>query len=182
MLRAEPRTRWHLAATSVTSILMRIELEDAPQAGWVSLTQASLRCVLGGILLLHGLDKLKHPSDHTAMLTSLHFPEAPMLTQVVFGLELLAGACLIVGRFTRTAAFVAMCDVALHAAFSYMLGEMWPIPAKLEPVALMVATSCFFLVVGSGPFGLDYVLKRRARLRAIARDDIWSRPPYVSSR
>jgi hypothetical protein len=46
----------------------------------------------------------------------------------------------------------------------------------------MLATSCFFLVVGSGPFGLDYVLKRRARLRAIARDDIWSRPPYVSQR
>jgi uncharacterized membrane protein YphA (DoxX/SURF4 family) len=161
---------------------MRIELEDAPQAAWVSLTQASLRCVLGAILLRHGLEKLQHPSDHTAMLTSLHLPEAPLLTQAVFALELLAGACLIFGRFTRTAAFLAMFDVALHAAASFALGEMWPMPAKLEPIALMVAVCCFFLVVGSGPFGLDYVLKRRARLRAIARDDIWSRPPYVRSR
>ena len=161
---------------------MRIELEDAPQAGWVSLTQASLRCVLGGILLLHGLAKLQHPSDYTDQLVSLHLPEAAVLTQIVYGIELLAGACLIVGRFTRTAAFVAVCDVALHAALSFALGELWPLPAKLEPIALTVAASCFFLVVGSGPFGLDYVLKRRARLRAIARDDIWSRPPYVSSR
>lgn len=161
---------------------MRIELEDAPQAGAVSLTQALLRCVLGGIFLLHGLEKLQHPGDYTAMLKDLSMPEAPVLTQVVFGLELLTGACLIVGRFTRTAAFVGMCDVALHATFSFALGELWPMPAKLEPVALTVAAGLFFLVVGSGPFGLDYVLKRRARLKAIARDDIWSRPPYVSPR
>jgi len=38
------------------------------------------------------------------------------------------------------------------------------------------------LVVGSGPYGLDPVFKRRARLRAIAKDEIWSRPPYVSHR
>lgn len=161
---------------------MRIELDDTPQASLVSLTQASLRCVLGGIILFHGLDKLQHPGAYAEQLESAALPEPLLLTQVMFALELLVGACLIVGRFTRTAAFLAICDTALHVALSAMLDKSWHAPAKLEPVFLTLAASCFFLAVGSGPYGLDPFFKRRARLRAIAKDEIWSRPPYVSHR
>jgi uncharacterized membrane protein YphA (DoxX/SURF4 family) len=161
---------------------MRIELDDTPQASLVSLTQASLRCVLGGIILFHGLDKLQHPAAYAEQLERAGLSEAQLLTQAVLALELLAGACLLVGRFTRTAAFFAVCEVALLVAFSGALGDFRHTPAKFEPIALMLAASCFFLVVGGGPYGLDHVFKRRARLRAIARDDIWSRPPYVSHR
>ena len=159
---------------------MRIELDDTPQASLVSLTQASLRAVLGGIILGHGLEKLQHPAPYAEQLESAGLPDALLLAQVVFALELLVGACLILGRFTRTAAFVALCDIALQVALRAALGESWQTPATLELALLEVAICGFLLVVGSGPYGLDPFFKRRARLRAIARDEIWSRPPYVS--
>jgi len=161
---------------------MRIELDDTPQASLVSLTQASLRVVLGGIIFFHGLDKLQHPAPFAEQLEHAGLPDALLLTQVIFALELLIGACLIVGRFTRTAAFVALCDIALHVALQAALGETWQTAANVERVLLQVAICGFLLVVGSGPYGLDPFFKRRARMRAIARDEIWSRPPYVSHR
>lgn len=157
---------------------MRIELEDTPQAGWVSLTQAALRGMLGGIIFFHGYEKLQQPAAYAEQLESAGLPDALLLTQVVFVLQLLIGACLIVGRFTRTAAFLAVFDTALQAALS----ETWQNPATLESTLLKLAICAFLLIVGSGPYGLDPILKRRARLRAIARDEIWSRPPYVSHR
>ena len=161
---------------------MRIELDDTPQASLVSLTQASLRGVLGGIIFFHGWGKLQHPALYAEQLESADLPDALLLTQVIFGLELLVGACLIVGRFTRTAAFVAICDIALHVALRAALGETWQTTANVELLVLELAICAFLLVVGSGPYGLDPFFKRRARARAIARDEIWSRPPYVSHR
>jgi uncharacterized membrane protein YphA (DoxX/SURF4 family) len=159
---------------------MRIELDDTPQASLVSLTQAGLRCALGGIILFHGIGKLQHPAAYAEQLTNAGLPDALLLTQVLFSLELLIGGCLIVGRFTRTAAFFAVCDIALQVALNSALGNPWQTPAILEPTLLMLAVCGFLLVVGSGPYGLDPFFKRRARLRAIAKDEIWSRPPYVS--
>lgn len=161
---------------------MRIELDDTPQASLVSLAQASLRGVLGGIMLCHGLGTLQHPAPYADQLEKAGLPDALVLTQVVFALELLVGGCLVLGRFTRTAAFVAACDIALHVALGAALGESWQTPATLELLILKIAICGFLLVVGSGPYGLDPFFKRRARLRAIARDEIWSRPPYVSHR
>lgn len=161
---------------------MRIELDETPQASLVSLTQAGLRAVLGGIVLIHGLDKLQHPAPYAEQLEKAGLPDALLLTQVVFALELLVGGCLVLGRFTRTAAFLAIWDIVLHVALSAALGETWQNPANLELLLLKVALCGFLLVVGSGPYGLDPFFKRRARLRAIARDEIWSRPPYVSHR
>jgi uncharacterized membrane protein YphA (DoxX/SURF4 family) len=138
--------------------------------------------VLGGIILFHGLEKLQQPASYAEQLERVGLPDTLLLTQVVFGLELLVGGCLIMGRFTRTAAFLAICDLVLDVALAAALGESWQSPAILEPMFLKLAICGFLLVVGSGPYGLDPFFKRRARLRAIARDEIWSRPPYVSHR
>jgi len=159
---------------------MRIELEDTPQAAIVSCAQAMLRCVLGGIMVLHGLEKLHAQSAYASLLERAGLPETDTVASVVMGLEFLAGACLILGRYTRFAALVAVGDLALAAAIDFAVGDFWQVPVKLEVAALTLAVSGLFLVVGSGPYGLDQVLRRRARLRAIARDEIWSRPPYVT--
>jgi uncharacterized membrane protein YphA (DoxX/SURF4 family) len=162
---------------------MRIELEDTPQAHLVSLTQACLRMVLGGIVLLHGFEKLQHPDVYEALLQRAGVFEAALFAKGVLALELLAGACLLLGRYTRTAAGLGLVDLACEVALGFALGELdLANPVTLEPAALILAASCFFMVVGGGPFALDHWFKERRRLRAIARDDIWSRPPYVSHR
>jgi uncharacterized membrane protein YphA (DoxX/SURF4 family) len=161
---------------------MRIELEDTPQAGLVSTAQAVLRCVLGGLLILHGMQKLHFPGAYEVLLGRAGLTEVETLAKCVLALELLAGAGLVLGRFTRTAAFLVVCDVLLGIGLSLRLGELTELASALEGSALTLAASSFFLVVGSGPYGLDHVLRRRARLRAIAKDDLWSRPPYVTHR
>jgi len=160
---------------------MRIEL-DEPQPGLVTLAQTTLRCVLGGVILHHGLEKLQNQAVFAAQLERIELPEAVLLTKLVFGLELLAGACLLVGRYTRAAAFLGALDVILLAGLHFVLGELWQTPATIESLAMLLAASCLFMVVGSGPFGLDRLMRRWRRNRAIAKDDIWSRPPYVSHR
>lgn len=158
---------------------MQIQLEDTPQALSVTSVQTLLRFVAGGVGLLHGTQKLLHPSVLTAELAKFDVASPELTTQLVFGLELAAGALLVLGWFTRTAAFVLYCDAMLTVALLYLQQRLAANLLPLEAAALFGASCLFFLVVGSGPFGADHALRRRARLRAIAKDDLWRRPPYV---
>ena len=155
---------------------MRIELEDTPQAVSVTLAQTTMRLVLGAVCVAHGLSKLQSPAIFSGELGALGLSRPETLTQAVLGLELLAGAALVFGRYTRSAAFLALVDATATFALTWTSGD----EPQLEALLLAVASCALFMVVGSGPFGLDAVLRRRARMRAIARDATWSRPPYVT--
>lgn len=162
---------------------MRIELEDTPQAVPVTLVQTLLRLVLGLVCIAHALNKIQAPGPFLEQLTWLSIPRPETFTQGVVGLELLTGIALVLGRFTRSAAFLSLCDVAAGMALAWLRGVRWPVweaQAQLEGLVLSLACCAFFMVAGGGPFALDAVLRRRARLRAIAKDPTWSRPPYVT--
>src|SRR5262245_16699545 len=131
---------------------MRIELDDEPQAGLVTLAQTTLRCVLGGVLLHHGLETLQNQVPFAAELERLALPEPALLTKLVLALEWLAGALLLFGRYTRTAAFLGALDVLLLAALRFAQGELGQAPAMIESIAMLLAACGFFMVVGSGPF------------------------------
>jgi putative oxidoreductase len=161
---------------------MRIELDDTPQSWKVSLGQALVRSVLGGVALAHGLDKLLQPAHFAAVLARWQLPEAETIATVALSLELTIGVALLVGRFTRTAAFLLLCDRALNVAWLVLPGPLSGLLTHTEALALTIACCVFFMIVGGGPLSLDHMLRRRARLRAIANDEIWSRPPYVASR
>lgn len=160
---------------------MRIELDETPQALSVTFSQTFLRMLVGGVALWHGTQKLLHPAAFQAQLAHFDLPDVSLLTTFVLSLELAAGVALVLGRFTRTAAFVFLCDALLSGSLLYVsrpfnLDSM----AAFEALALICGACVLFLVVGSGPFGADYALRRRARLRAIANDELWNRPPYVA--
>jgi putative oxidoreductase len=159
---------------------MQIQLEDNPQALSVTSAQTLLRLVAGGAGLLHGTQKLLNPGPFTAELAKLAVPSPELVVTAVFALELGAGALLVLGWLTRMSAFVLYCDAMLSVALLYLEQRLATSLLPLEAAVLQGATCLFFLVVGSGPFGADYALKRRARLRAIAKDELWKRPPYVA--
>jgi uncharacterized membrane protein YphA (DoxX/SURF4 family) len=159
---------------------MRIELDETPQALSVTFSQTFLRMLLGGVALWHGTQKLAYPGPLEAQLSHLGVPDADVFTTVVFSLELAAGVALVLGRFTRTAAFVLLCDALLSAALLYLTHAFNADSMAFEALALICGACTLFVVVGSGPFGADYALRRRARLRAIANDELWNRPPYVA--
>ncbi|MET0390543.1 MAG: DoxX family membrane protein [Polyangiales bacterium] len=160
---------------------MRIELDDTPQPLPASLTQTLIRVVLAAVTALHAAAKYQQPSRFAAELARFQLPEVDKLTTAVIALEVTIAGCLLLGRFTRVASFLLLCDLAGSTCLLFVQGQLLATPVHIEAVALTLACGVFFMVVGSGPLGLDYILRRRARLRAIARDELWNRYPYVAN-
>ena len=91
-------------------------------------------------------------------------PEGVALTPLlgVAGiLEVVGGALILLGLFTRPVAFV----VSSEMAFAYFMGHFpngfWPIQNHGEPAVLFCFVFLFFAACGPGPFSLDHLLRRR---------------------
>ncbi len=87
--------------------------------------------------------------------------ELTRLLVVAGVIELVAGTLILLGLFTRPAAFVASGEMA----FAYFTGHFphgfWPIRSHGEPAVLFCFIFLFLAANGSGPFGLDDVIARR---------------------
>jgi len=91
-------------------------------------------------------------------------PEGVALTPllgVAGTIEVVGGALILLGLFTRPVAFVASGEMA----FAYFMGHFpngfWPIQNHGEPAVLFCFVFLFFAVCGPGPFSLDHLLRRR---------------------
>jgi uncharacterized membrane protein YphA (DoxX/SURF4 family) len=157
---------------------MRIELDDSPPSLSLTLGSALLRLVLGGVAILDGLQKFAYPQRLASQLSQLGVPEAASVTAGVYGCELTLGLMLCLGRYTRSAAFLLGCDRLASAGCAWLLSGP-PSLAQLEGLLLSIACCVLFLLSGGGHFSLDHFVRQRRRLRALARDALWSRPPYV---
>lgn len=120
-----------------------------------------LRIVTGYLFMLHGSTKL------------FHVPYIEMFAQVPVGsifwiaglLELVLGILIILGLFTRAAAFIASGEMA----FAYFMGHVANASGTfLLPILnggeLAVAWSflfLYFVTAGSGAFALDNILARK---------------------
>lgn len=114
-----------------------------------------LRLMSGLLLLQHGTAKY------------LNFPVGPMnnASPVTMGgaagiIELVAGVLLVVGLFTRPAAFIAsgMCAVAyfyVHASASF-----FPILNRGELAVLYCFVFLYLAAAGGGPLSLDRTLRK----------------------
>ena len=84
----------------------------------------------------------------------------PLLT-VAGVIELVGGAAILLGIFTRTVTFIASGEMA----FAYFIGHFphgfWPIQNHGEPAVLFCFIFLYFAANGPGPFSLDRVIWRR---------------------
>lgn len=82
-------------------------------------------------------------------------------------IELVCGTLILVGLFTRPAAFLASGEMA----FAYFIGHFphgfWPVQNHGEPAVLFCFLFLFFAANGAGPASLDALL-RRGRERRVA--------------
>jgi putative oxidoreductase len=94
-----------------------------------------------------------------------YFANIPPLIQVAGWLELVLGALLMVGLFTRIVAFILSGEMA----FAYFLGHMFK---SGEPVfhplnnggtaAILFCFACLYLATaGGGPLGVDALMERK---------------------
>jgi putative oxidoreductase len=80
-----------------------------------------LRLTIGGLLLLHGISKVRNGIDWMpAMLTAKNLPEA--LKWGVYVGELLAPVLVILGLFTRPAAFLILVNMGIATYVAKMDG------------------------------------------------------------
>jgi putative oxidoreductase len=121
---------------------------------WQPTALSLFRFITGLMLLQFGIAKLfKYPPLP-------YFAELPPLIVVAGALELVLGALLVIGLFTRISAFI----LAGEMAFAYFLGHMFKNPA--EPVflpllnngslAILLCFACLYLATsGGGPISVD---------------------------
>ena len=132
---------------------------DQTFSKWQPTALSLFRFITGLLLLQFGIAKLfKFPALP-------YFAELPPLIMVAGALELVLGALLVIGLFTRISAFI----LAGEMAFAYFLGHMFKNPA--EPVflpllnngslAILLCFACLYLATsGPGPISVDEIRKK----------------------
>jgi len=123
------------------------------QATWTPRALGALRIVAGYLFIAHGTTKL-FQAPYIEM-----FANVPLLS--IFGaagvLEVVAGTLLILGLFTRPAAFVAsgLMAFAYFIAHAPQGNALLPLLNGGELAALYSFAFLFLSVVGGGAFSLD---------------------------
>jgi putative oxidoreductase len=115
-----------------------------------------LRVATGLVFFMHGWQKWEGGlTGVTAFLTSLQFPMPALFAVLLVGTEVVGGAALILGAFTRLAAkFTAI--VAFVALLTVHVGKGFFIQnGGYEFILLLLAASLMILVVGPGSWSAD---------------------------
>lgn len=157
-----------------------IDIDETPQPWAATFGQTLLRAVVGFVVAGHGVEKLLHLRAFQGELIQLDIPNPEAVAIAILAAQLLAGFGLVIGRWTRFSAFVALCDASAVIAVVAQQHRMLEMTAAVESAVLLGVTAFYFLVAGSGQFSADTVLRKRARLKALRDDEIWQRPPYVA--
>ena len=122
-------------------------------AGWGPQTQSLLRIMAGAMFMLAGTSKIfafpagMPPDGGTAV-----FP-----SQVWIGgmLEVVCGALLLLGLFTRPAAFLMAGQMAVAYFQFHAPGGFWPTLNGGSSAVLYCFVWLFFSAAGPGPWSLD---------------------------
>jgi putative oxidoreductase len=135
---------------------------------WAPRFLSLLRIVAGYLFMQHGIQKL---------FGALNFPgpQPPLMSQYGVGgvIEFVAGILIILGLFTRPAAFLAAGQMAVayfqfHAPSGYPL---FPVANKGEPAVLYCFLFLFYVFAGAGPWSLDAILARRREQSASMKQE-----------
>ncbi|MGH9696973.1 MAG: DoxX family protein [Bryobacteraceae bacterium] len=132
---------------------------DQTFAKWQPTALSLFRFITGLLLLQYGIAKIfKFPAVP-------YFANLPPLIVTAGIIELVLGALLMIGLFTRISAFI----LAGEMAFAYFLGHMFKTPAAPEflPVinggtaAILFCFACLYLATsGGGPISVDEMRKK----------------------
>ncbi|MBN8973376.1 MAG: DoxX family protein [Rhizobiales bacterium] len=132
---------------------------DQTLSRWQPTVLSLLRLIIGLLLLQYGIAKIfKFP-------VLPYFANIPPLIMVAATIELIGGALLLVGLFTRPVAFI----LSGQMAFAYFLGHMFkaenPVFLPLlngGTLAIALCFTCLYLATaGGGPISLDAMLRKK---------------------
>jgi putative oxidoreductase len=125
-------------------------------ANWAPRLLSVLRVVAGFLFMLHGTQKwLAFPMPRSSPTVLLS------LSGVAGVLELVGGALLLLGLFTRPVAFVLSGLMAFAYFIAHAPIDFWPIVNRGELAALYSFLFLYLAAAGGGPWSLDRWLRRK---------------------
>ena len=125
-----------------------------------NVTLTLLRVVAGLLFMQHGIQKFfgaMLPAGQPPM------PTPEMFSQIWFAgaLELVGGALIVIGLFTRITAFLLSGEMAVAYFQAHAPQGFWPAANGGELAVLYCFIFLFFAAVGGGRFSLDHLLSKR---------------------
>jgi len=129
---------------------------DSLQTVWAPRVLSILRIVAALIFFEHGTAKLLGfpPSNHS--------PEIFSLPWIAGALELVGGALLIVGLFTRPVAFILSGEMAIAYWMAHAPQSPYPLANGGDAAILYCFVFLYIAFAGGGPWSLDALLRRKS--------------------
>jgi putative oxidoreductase len=119
--------------------------------------QSLLRIVSAFVFFLHGTQKLFGFPSATPLPSAMWMS----LMGVAGVLEVVGGALMALGLFTRPVAFILSGEMAVAYFRQHAPQAIWPILNGGELAVLFCFLWLFFSVAGPGPISLDTLVRRR---------------------
>lgn len=135
-------------------------------AGLADITHAVLRIALGAILIPHGLQKLFGAfggmgfEKNAALFDKLGYTPGVFWGTLVGCTELIAGSLLVIGLFTRPAAFAIVIFMLNAVYFTSTTGGFFWTARGSEFSILILVVALFLLIRGAGPWSVDRTIGR----------------------
>ncbi len=128
---------------------------DDLETVWAPRVLSILRIVAALLFFEHGTTKLLGfpPSDHS--------PEVLSLSWIAGALELVGGAFLIVGLFTRPVAFILSGEMAFAYWMAHAPRSPFPVVNMGDAAILYCFVFLYLAFAGGGPWSLDALRRRR---------------------
>jgi putative oxidoreductase len=123
---------------------------------WAPRVLSILRIVAGLLFFEHGTSKLLGfpPSEHS--------PEFLSLSWIAGALELVGGALLIVGLFTRPVAFIVSGEMAFAYWMAHAPQSPFPLLNRGDAAILYCFVFLYLAFAGGGPWSLDALRRRNS--------------------
>jgi uncharacterized membrane protein YphA (DoxX/SURF4 family) len=142
-------------------ILSRLAPTNAPRAVLL------IRLMVGAVFLSEGIQKFPFPDDVGAgRFAKIGLPSPDVLGPIVGGFEVVCGALVILGLFTRLAVLplLAIMAVALYSTKLPILlkSGFWKMAHDARTDFSMTLGALFLLLVGAGAWSLDHWWHKRA--------------------
>ncbi len=115
---------------------------------YASTIYAIARIVFGFLFLVHGLQKLFGMFDGTVVPLGSLLGVAAMV-------ELVGGILIIIGLFTRVAAFIASGEMAAAYFIAHLPQAFWPVQNGGESAVLFCFAFLYIAVRGAGSLSVD---------------------------
>ena len=130
---------------------------DRLEADWAPRVLSILRIVAALLFFEHGTSKLLGfpPSDHSG-------PEVLSLSWIAGALELVGGALLIVGLFTRPVAFILAGEMAFAYWMAHAPKSAFPLLNGGDSAILYCFVFLYLAFAGGGPWSLDALRRRQS--------------------